>query len=249
MPPAGSRNGAPTGVLVLDFDGTVCLGDGPVRAYANAVLPHLDARLAAQVSGGLLGYLADRPGAGDYADGYDAIAQLAGPHVTAEILGAAYADSRSLLAGGGLDIRAPAGLAALLDRLRPAVRVVLMTNAPHTGLPESLATLGLTAGIDEIIASAGKPAGSPAILRRLLGGADPRTLLSVGDLWVNDIAPALELGCATAFIDRDGRDESPADVRGRTMPELYPAIEAWARSPHDFADATAPAPRSVPSTC
>lgn len=249
MPSRQSRNGAPTGVLVLDFDGTVCLGDGPVLAYADAILPHLDAQSAARVSDGLLGYLADLPGAGDYADGYDAIAQLAGPEVTAEILGAAYAHSRALLAGGGLDIHAPVGLAELLDRVRPAVRVVLMTNAPDTGLTESLATLGLTAGIDEVVASAGKPAGSSAILRRLLGGADPRTLLSVGDLWVNDIAPALEFGCATAFIDRGGRDDRPADARGRTMPELYPAIEAWACSPHDFADATAPAPRFVPSTC
>ena len=79
------------------------------------------------------------------------------------------------------------------------------------------------------------------MLGKLLGGADPATLMSVGDIWVNDIAPALELGCATAFIDRSGRDLRPAHARGRTMQDLYPAIEAWARSPRDFAVATAPA--------
>jgi hypothetical protein len=68
-------------VLVLDFDGTICLGDGPVRAYADAILPHLDERLARQLTDGLLAYLEDHPGAGTYAGGYGAIAALAGPHV------------------------------------------------------------------------------------------------------------------------------------------------------------------------
>ena len=249
MPNAGSRDTTPGAVLVLDFDGTVCLGDGPVWAYAQPILDRLDDDLARQITDGLLGYLENRPDAGAFADGYDAIAQLAGPYVTTENLGAAYDHSRTLLAGGGLDIHPPAGLGVLLDRLRPTVRVVLMTNAPATGLTEALAGLGLTAVIDEIIASAGKPSGSAAILRRLLGGADPRTLMSVGDLWRNDIAPALELGATTGFIDRSGRDPRPAHVRGATMPELYPAIEAWARSPLDFADASAPALAPVLSDC
>src|SRR6185312_323865 len=118
-------------VLVLDFDGTVCLGDGPVWAYADAILQHLDERLAQQVSDGLLAYLEDHPGAGTYVDGYGAIAALAGPHVPAGVLQEAYAASRLALAEGRLDIHAPAGLVELLDRLRPSVRAVVMTNAPR----------------------------------------------------------------------------------------------------------------------
>lgn len=241
----GDAESSGRGVLVLDFDGTVCLGDGPVWAYADAIVPHLDERLARQVTDGLLAYLEDHPGAGTYADGYGAIAALAGPHVPAEVLQAAYAASRTALAGGGLDIHAPEGLADLLGRLRPRVRAVVVTNAPSTGLPEALDALGLAGSVDEVIASAGKPAGSAAVLGKLLDGADPVTLMSVGDIWVNDIQPALELGCATAFIDRSGRDLRPAHARGRTIQDLYPALEAWAGSPRDFAVATAPA--DIPS--
>ena len=237
------------GVLVLDFDGTVCLGDGPVWAYAEAIRPHLDERLAGQVTDGLLAYLEDHPGAGTYADGYGAIAALAGPHVPRAVLDAAYAASRAALADGRLDIHAPEGLVELLDRLRPAVRTVVVTNAPSTGLAEALDALGLAGSLDRVIPSAGKPAGLPAVLDDLLDGADPATLMSVGDIWLNDIRPALELGCATAFIDRSGRDLRPAHARGRTIQDLYPALEAWARSPRDFADATAPTNTPVPSDC
>lgn len=248
MTPRDAESTGPR-VLVLDFDGTVCLGDGPVWAYADAILPHLDERLARQVTDGLLAYLEDHPGAGTYADGYGAIAALAGPHVPAEVLEAAYQASRTALAGGGLDIHAPEGLVELLDRLRPEVRAVVVTNAPTTGLPEALDALGLAGSVDGVIPSAGKPAGSAEVLGRLLAGADPVSLMSVGDIWVNDIAPALELGCATAFIDRSGADRRPAHARGRTMQDLYPALEAWARSPSEFAVATAPASVPVPSDC
>jgi len=239
--PSRDAQSTDRGVLVLDFDGTVCLGDGPVWAYADAILPHLDERLARHVTDGLLAYLEDHPGAGTYADGYGAIAALAGPHVPAQLLEAAYAASRTALAEGGLDIHAPEGLVELLGRLRPGVRAVVVTNAPSTGLAEALDALGLAGSVDEVIPSAGKPAGSAAVLGTLLAGADPVTLMSVGDIWVNDIQPALQLGCATAFIDRGGHDLRPAHARGRTIQDLYPALEAWARSPRDFADATAPA--------
>jgi len=240
MPPRDAESTA-RGILVLDFDGTVCLGDGPVWAYADAILPHLDERLARHVTDGLLAYLEDHPGAGTYADGYGAIAALAGPHVPAEVLDGAYAASREALAGGDLDIHAPEGLVDLLGRLRPHVRAVVVTNAPSTGLGEALHALGLAGSVDEVIPSAGKPAGSAEVLGKLLAGAHPGTLLSVGDIWVNDIQPALELGCATAFIDRSGRDLRPAHARGRTIQDLYPALEAWSRAPRDFAVATAPA--------
>jgi FMN phosphatase YigB (HAD superfamily) len=247
MSTSGGAGKACAGVLVLDFDGTVCLGDGPVWAYADAVLPHLDERLAQQVSDGLLAYLEDHPGAGAYADGYGAIAALAGPHVPPRMLQEAYAASRAALAEGHLDVHAPEGLVDLLGRLRPRVRAVVMTNAPSTGLDEALTALGLAASIDEVIPSAAKPAGSAAVLRGLLGSSDPAVLMSVGDIWANDIEPALGLGCATAFIDRSGRDLRPAHARGRTMQDLYPAIEAWARSPRAFVDASAPAMDPVPS--
>lgn len=244
----GERDATDRVTLVLDFDGTVCLGDGLVWAYADGVLPHLSPEVARGVSDALTAYLGGHPLAEGYADGYTAIAALAGPHVEPPVLSAAYADSRRALADAGLDVHAPDGLADLLESLANRVRSVVVTNAPSTGLDAAMDRLGLAGVIDDVICSAGKPEHAAEVLQRLLDGAPAPTLMSVGDIWVNDIAPALELGCATGFIDRSGRDRRAAHARGRAIQQLYPAIETWARSPHEFVSARAPGRRTANSS-
>jgi FMN phosphatase YigB (HAD superfamily) len=204
-----------------------------VWAYADGVLEHLAADLAGDVSSALSAYLDGDPGAGDYADGYVALAELAGPHVTGTVLDDAYARSRRALENVDVEISAPDGLAELLAALTDVHRVVV-TNAPATGLDTALQRLGLSSLIDEIVPSGDKPAGSRDVLTRLLAGAAPAQLMSVGDIWRNDIAPALELGAATAFIDRLERDGRQAHVRGTTIQQLYPAIREWAAAPPEF---------------
>jgi FMN phosphatase YigB (HAD superfamily) len=233
-------------VLVLDFDGTVCLGEGPVWAYANGVLDHLPADVAATVGAGLRAYLDGGPGAGDYTDGYGALAELAAPHVASTVLADAYTRSRFTLETGTAEIHAPDGLAELLVELDGVHRVVV-TNAPSTGLDTALTRIGLSGLIDEVVASAGKPANSRVVLARLLAGAAPAQLMSVGDIWSNDIAPALDLGAATAFIDRLGRDARSAHVRAARIQQLYPAIRAWAAAPAAFAAAHEPEFQAAPS--
>lgn len=71
----------------------------------------------------------------------------------------------------------------------------------------------------------------PAIDRLLAehGIADePGRLLSVGDLWANDLRAPRERGCATAYIDRFDLRQGPADARAATFEELYGAVRAWA---------------------
>jgi FMN phosphatase YigB (HAD superfamily) len=233
-------------ILVLDFDGTVCVGDGLIWAYADGILPHLAPDVARGVSDQLSAYLAGQAPAAGYVDGYAAVAELAEPHLAAPVLHTAYADSRWALEDDELDAHAPDGLAELLDTVRFRARAVVVTNAPNTGLDVALKRLGLADAIDEVICSADKPARSAATLASLLDGADPATLMSVGDLWVNDIAPALQIGCATAFVDRAGRDPRPAHARGRTIQALYPAIDAWSRAPHEFVNTHRPSDGSTP---
>jgi phosphoglycolate phosphatase-like HAD superfamily hydrolase len=209
-------------IVVLDFDGTVCLGDAPVRRYADEVVARTGP------IAGLDGALAN----GAYPDGYAAVAAVAGPHTDPATLQEAYLASRGALAGRALDIATPAGLPAFLGSLRGRARRVLVTNAPSLGIAESLEVLGLDGTIDEIHTGAGKPAGLPALLRCLLGGAPAHTLMSVGDFWVNDIEPALAAGCGTAFVTAG--DPRPAHLRAATLPELYPALNAWVTDPTDL---------------
>lgn len=222
-------------ILVLDFDGTVCLGDGPIWAYADRLLPLLSAGTARAVRGALAAYLADPGSVPDYPDGYTALADLALPHVDADTLRAAYLDSRRALAAPDIDIHAPDGLADLLAGLAGRIRAVVLTNAPRTGLEQALTRLGLAEHIDTVMHDAGKPARAAEMLAALLAGASPESLMSVGDLWVNDIAPALEMGCATALIDRTGAERRPAHARASTIAELYPAIREWSADPARFA--------------
>lgn len=245
-------------VLVLDLDGTVILGDTPVLAYSRAV--EASTPLADGLTDQVVAFLAD-PGAhptlAGAQDGYQAvqlIAESVGIDDTSR--NAAYARSRVGLADDLGDLRTPEGLADLLVDL-PAHRVVV-TNSPADGLDSLLDKLGLTSVVDEVHGSAGKPAGLPSVLLGLMSGhgieSRPHRLLSVGDIWANDLAPALELGCATAYVDALDRRQGPAHVRGACLPDLYGHLAAWASDPEGFvaahplaADAAVPA-RPGPST-
>lgn len=219
-------------VLLLDFDGTVCIGDGPALRYAAEVgsrltVPHRD-DLEAAVAGFLSGSV--------FAPAQD-VYQLVQAHAAVHGLAAtevsrAYLASRDALLAGEVEVGVPHGLAALLGELRPAVHVVLLTNAPAYGLDVLLTRLGLDGAVDETIGDAGKPAGMAAVLDGLLHrfriADEPWRLLSVGDVWENDLAGPVERGCATAYVDRFGLRQGPADAVAATVEELYPAIRAWA---------------------
>lgn len=220
------RDGSsPRRILVLDFDGTVAVGDDPVRAYRDAVLERVPAGAA---SDRLDAYLAGEPLEDPPANEYALVAAWADSlGVAAEARAAAYAASRDALHAGTIGVTAPDGLAAALARRSGDVRAVLVTNAPVDGIAAVLERLGLA--FDELVGDAGKPDGMTAVLRRLLAEADlpADRLLSVGDLWANDLAPAAALGAATAHVDRFGRREGTPTFRARTLTELLPDIERW----------------------
>jgi FMN phosphatase YigB (HAD superfamily) len=205
-------------LVVLDFDGTVAVGDEPVLAYFRGVAGgDADEALARWVETGE-----------GHRDGYALVADWAAAHgVTEAVRSAAYAASRTALHEGTAAVTAPEGLADLLRRRPPGVRCVLVTNAPVDGIEPVLARLGLQGLLDEVVGDAGKPAGMAAVLDRLRGDLPPDHLLSVGDLWANDLEPAAAIGAATAFVDRFDRGEGTPTFRARTLEALLPAIERW----------------------
>jgi FMN phosphatase YigB (HAD superfamily) len=205
-------------VVVLDFDGTVAVGDEPVLAYFRGVAGGEADELLARWA---------RTGA-DHRDGYALVAGWAAAHGVVEAeRSAAYAASRAALHDGSAVVTAPGGLADLLRRRPPEVCCVLVTNAPVGGLEPVLARLGLSGLLDDLIGDAGKPAGMPPVLERLLAGRPADRLLSVGDVWRNDLEPAAAIGAATAFVDRFGRGEGAPTFRGPTLEALLPDIEHW----------------------
>jgi FMN phosphatase YigB (HAD superfamily) len=240
-------------VLLFDFDGTVSLGDEPVIAYAR----HLDEQAGSTAD--LITRVVSRWLAADgrlddaidgltdadpvflglhvidgAIDGYYAAQQLARLlGVTPEHIDVAYRASRADLADGLISTRAPEGFASFLAAFPASAHRVLVSNSPENGLREQLDKLELTRSFDEVVTSANKPAGLRAIAERILGeqGVAPERLVSVGDIWVNDLAPVAQLGAATALIDRMPVPEQAAPtVRAPHIEELYPWLLEWASS-------------------
>jgi FMN phosphatase YigB (HAD superfamily) len=217
-------------ILLLDFDGTVCVGDEPVRRYAAYAAAALDD--PALLLGELDHYLSDSPHVRLELDGYQLV-QAVGTRLGIDhaALDSAFHRSRADLMAPGFPLRTPAGLADFLRSLRSDVRIVLATNSPATSMDVVLKRLGVADYLHEVIVSAGKPGNMGAIVDQLLATSTnpPNRLLSVGDIWTNDLQAPLERGCTVAYIDRFGHDEGPAHLRARTFDALYPAITTWAK--------------------
>lgn len=224
-------------LLVLDFDGTVALGDGPIYAYARAVAKYLDSSDRDRLLDTLDEFLAGTLESASelvFKDGYDAVAKLSEHAVTRDQRNAAYFASREAVARGEVGVHAPERLADFLAEMGQHVHRLLFTNAPLTGVAESLDSLGLTGLIDSIVPNAGKPEGFASKLPELLAGRAPERLLSVGDVWLNDIKHPLDAGCATAFIDRFGLNSGPAHLSAPAIEDLYTGMADWARNPAAF---------------
>jgi FMN phosphatase YigB (HAD superfamily) len=231
-------------VIIFDFDGTITVGDGPVLAYAEQVATRLAPGLAdgfrAAVTAGLHG----RTGTvttltTDAIDDYDLVRQVAVTHgADASVLSASYLASRELLATEHAVIWAPPltppsgtrtpgrdDLASWLRRLSTRAYLVLATNAPATGLDRALAVLGVTDAFDEVRTSVGKPAGMHALADEMLARGP---VLSVGDVWHNDLEPVWARGGATALLTRGRVGDARATYRADTLDGLVPGITAWA---------------------
>jgi len=215
-------------VVVLDFDGTVCVGDAPILAYADEVAARLPHGRRAEFREAVEQFLGGKSTLPGVEDGYQAVVHLVGEQLDSESLSAAYLASRERL-----DPQAthpPEGLGDFLDEIRGrGAAVVLVTNAPLVGVDTWLSTHQMLQHLDAVIPDAGKPARMGEVLGGILAEyrCSPAELASVGDVWRNDIEPAIAIGAAGMYIDRYGAGHGPATAAARSFPELYPDIREW----------------------
>jgi FMN phosphatase YigB (HAD superfamily) len=223
-------------VVVFDFDGTVSLGHGPVRSYARMIAATLPAAECVEFLGSFEAQLASPRfgvGSAEPIDGYDLVRLLAeGYDVPAGARSSAYLSSRLELATAAAPVIAPSGLARFLADARPHAHLVLATNAPNIRIDEALVSLGLADAFDTVHTSVGKPAGFGPLLDELLAflptGTDTAAgLLSIGDVWANDLAPAHERGATTALVGGASPAGAIPTFRATHLYELYPALQAW----------------------
>lgn len=246
-------------LLLLDFDGTVAVGHGPVHAYARAAAASLapsarEAFLAeATAAVEALGVPGDRHRSASAdgllpLDGYDLVRVLAERHGVGPLaLSAAYLASRHALGTDDAPVSAPLGLAAVVAEVRTEATVVLATNAPAIRLPETLTALGLAGLLDGVLTEVGKPTGMAAVLDRFgAAPAGPVRVLSVGDVWANDLAPVAARGHATALVSRRPPPEARPTWTVPDLPALYPALRDWVRADGRTAPSQ-PQPARVPA--
>ena len=243
-------------LLVVDFDGSVSRGDGPVRAYARRSAATLPPAAAEHYLALFERYLAAGVAAAaevpdplaaaalrESVDHWGAALLLAERvfGVAPDAVAAAFVGARQDMLDPACEIEVVRPLLETLAEVRGAARVVLATNSPQAGLGPLLGRLGVAAAFDAVRADAGKPEGMRALLRRELGTAglaEPWRAFSLGDHYRNEIAPAVEIGAATGYIDRFGRADGPATATAPVAEQLLPAIHAWAADPESTAGPT-----------
>ncbi|WP_425466997.1 HAD family hydrolase [Propioniferax innocua] len=213
---------------MFDFDGTVALGLGPVRAYGRKVSEAMADGQAFQEA--LFAELsqAQQKGAvpAPALDAYDLVRLRATAQgVPSHVIDQAYLDSRTLLATDAAPVVVPDGLADFLSEVEshPGIRVALVTNAPPVGLDRALELMGLSGRFDLQRTSAGKPR---ALGRMARGWLEQGRVLSIGDIWRNDLRPVHDVGGDTALIGRPPLGARPT-FHAPTLPSLYPDVCQW----------------------
>ncbi len=268
-------------LLLLDFDGTLCLGDDPVLFYADRVDAQLRARkLVGHFAGTTVREIATRaftmntllapeiqydaagapltvgsepthddakahPVSWPLQDGYQLVQLLARQAgLTDAESGECFRGARRDLLAHGLgqtDVHAPSGARELVAEVREHAVVVLVTNSPAEVFAPWLEALGLSQAFDLVINDARKPFGMPEALgrARAAGAATPdasgppihpRQILSVGDIWRNDLEHVAALGGSTVLIDRFATGLGEPDHRVEDFDGAAQSILTWSIS-------------------
>ena len=224
------QGAAPTpSTLIFDFDGTVSQGHGPVLAYAQEIA---DAARIPQIFEQSAQVLNDPARSTNEpiqiqtndvvyypVDGYDLVRRIAARFdVGDNLCQFAYMRSRERLADTG--ITTPAGLREFLAEYPE--RKVLATNAPTVGLDAALETLGLKHAFDAVYTSVGKPAGLHRLLNEDFVG---ESVVGIGDIWDNDLAPVAAQGGQTVLIATEFA-APPANPTWSVahLSEIYPVL-------------------------
>lgn len=217
-------------VLVWDLDGTLYRSAAACLHYAQGIAEELDEPTRAPYLASVERYLAGSGGV-EASDGWEAAVVLAGgERGLSRAYGDAFARTRAYMLSDACELEVPDGLPELLERVAGRARRVLVTNTPAFGVMPLLERLDLLGSFDEISCGSEKPHRFDRRLRAYadVAGLEPRDVLSIGDHFVNDIAPALEAGCTAAYVDPFGVGPTGrAQLEAPRFEDLLEPVEAW----------------------
>lgn len=225
-------------VLVFDLDGTLYRSAAACRHYAEGIAETLDPDARDAYVAAVEQYLEARGGV-DASDGWEAAVLLAGgARGASRAFAEQFARTRAFMLTDACALELPDGLVELLDNAAGRARRVLVSNTPSFGVMPLLNRLGLAERLDEVICDAAKPYRFAERLRAhaAVEGVPVRAVLSIGDHFVNDIAPALDAGCSTAYINPFGvGPHGRAELEAPRLEDLLGEIETWLAAPAGIA--------------
>ena len=218
--------------IVWDLDGTLYRGTEALRAYAQALASRLEGTQAVTFAAYSEAVITRPQTVAPYRDLWNALTRAA------HECGLSYAEANTVfveirrqIIRGTLAVQVPKGVVERITDLdREGLSMAVVTNSDGRSGRALLRSLGLGALVHRMQANAMKPAGFAPAVRRLFPGLLSGAILSVGDNYQNDVAPALDAGMAAVHVHTPGALTGPVTLRVSRLEEALPWIEQWVRS-------------------
>lgn len=222
--------------LVFDLDGTLYRGNEPYRYYARQISAGMPEAEREAYLEAMDAYLRQESSVA-VSDAWEAAVVLAGgPRGASAAFADAFAATRMFMTSRTCALEVPEGLRDLLAELHDRARLFLASNTQARFVFPLLARLEILECFDEIACQSEKPARFAARLHGVAATMElsPDHVMSIGDHFVNDIAPAVALGCASAYVDPYGTGpDQVATLHAATLEELLEPLRVWVKEKED----------------
>lgn len=218
------------GLMMFDLDGTLYRGDDPFRYYAHVVSQHMDPSARTLYLTQVEAHLGGDPHVID-ADTWQAVVRLAAPYVTdPEVCQQAFVPTRQYMLSPECQMDIAPELKPFLAKARERMFLALVSNSAEEAAIPLLQKLDLLDAFEVVRTAVGKPTGLLETADRLILQHDlnASVVMSIGDNYANDIAPALERGWTTVHVSPHGHFPGPSTYQVRQVEEAFPAMWQWA---------------------
>ncbi|ADU31253.1 HAD family hydrolase [Evansella cellulosilytica] len=119
-----------------------------------------------------------------------------------------YVETKDYMVTDQFQLEKIKGLTTFLKNLREKASIVLLTNSDEDDVSRLLSELDLEGIFHEVLTSAQKPTKTTSFFEQLLEKYDvsPKETVSVGDNFINEIAPALLMGMNAVYISEHSHE-------------------------------------------
>jgi len=215
--------------IVWDLDGTLYRGEQALAAYREALAEHLPGPRGEELRryGWVLAHEPER--VAPYRDVWNAITRAAhGLGLSYAEANAVFLEVRAAIVRGEVPVEVPRGLPRLIADLAAAgVPMGVVTNSDGASARSLLRALGFAGLARHVRGDAEKPRGFVPAVRHLFPEVLPVDVLSVGDNYMNDVAPACEAGMQAVHVRTPGAAMGPCTLTVGRLEEALGWIRAW----------------------